>query len=180
MATCSLRSPLASAKLPLGYNRTAAGNITEAYKAPSTPYRGAAFNPKSVAAKRGLKFEQKASKALCELQLNIEVEKQPHFRFVLNGVPQSIYPDALVTCRIHDILTIVEIKYNHTYDGWNQLTNLYAPVLSRVYAPRPIRRLEIVKQFNPGVRLPEQVKQVLDLNEWLESDNLDYGVHILR
>lgn len=55
------------------------------------------------------------------------------------------------------IITIVEIKYQHTTDAWWQVRKLYEPVLAAIFPPElwSFRMLEIVKWFDPAVPWPE-------------------------
>lgn len=166
--------------LPLLHSkRTAIGVITDAYAAPDVIWSKPERKP-SAAMKLGLKFEAAAYK-----HINRQVSHrcdymraQPHFRFELNGSTQSIFPDAIIGFPSH--LVIVEFKLRHTYDGWNQLNNLYAPVLRKIYPGVRLKLLEVVKYYDPGVKLRTAHKLVLDLPLWLEDlRDEHYGVHIL-
>lgn len=50
-------------------------------------------------------------------------------------------------------ITIVEVKYNHTFDAWYQLFQLYLPVVQAVFKfdAFTISCLEVVKWFDPAV-----------------------------
>lgn len=58
------------------------------------------------------------------------------------------------------VLTIVEVKYQHTPDAWRQMEELYAPVLRVLFPPSlwQFRFLEVVKWYDPAVRCPNPVR----------------------
>jgi hypothetical protein len=65
-------------------------------------------------------------------------------------------PDALILQPRDGLLTIVEVKYQHTPDAWWQLRELYLPVVSLAFGPDwRIAMLEVVKWYDPHVSFPE-------------------------
>lgn len=165
--------------LPLSYaRRTAAGTISHACLAPPPPFRRNPTVGCSPAMKRGLKFEAHVNKRLTEDLLFHKLILQPHLRFDLNGSMQSAFPDALI--QHNDEWILVEIKLRHTYDGYNQLTHLYYPVLRKIFPEMKIRRLEICKTYDPFVQLPEKVVLEKDLYAFLDRKDDAYGVLIWR
>lgn len=169
---------LGALELPIQHSRRTApaGSIVSAFRAPAISFVHPKHKKVSAAKKLGIAFEKRAYR-----WLRFEIEKfeaQPHFRFQLAGhSPESCFPDALITRG--NVVTIVEIKLRHTYDGYFQLTRLYYPVVQHAFRGCEVRRLEIVKSYDPGVTLPEQVDVVGDLRAWLASPRVNYGILIL-
>lgn len=55
------------------------------------------------------------------------------------------------------LITIVEIKYQHTPDAWFQLRELYEPVVRRAFGPAwEVALLEVVKWYDPSTFFPER------------------------
>jgi hypothetical protein len=157
--------------LPLQYATRTALSCSEAYRAPNIlrPQVGR----KSYAKKLGLRFEKKVSTALAG---RYKVELQPHYRFLQGEKLQSAFPDVLL--HLPDAIVIAECKLRHTYDAWNQLTNLYLPILRKAHPGVALRRLEIVRNYDPSVRLPEPADVTFDLDGWLRDPKESYGVLI--
>ncbi len=157
------------------YKRTISGPVLSAFRSqqPAPP----AFRGRSYAKNLGIKFQKQIEVAL---RATLEhVEFQPHFRFENGrGAYESIFPDALIPATDHT--TIVEIKLRHSYDGWSQLTRCYLPVVECVYPGRRLRRLEICKNYDPQIKLPEptDVLGPEELESWLESPSRNYGILI--
>lgn len=162
--------------LPVQYSkRSAMGGLSAAFRAPPINFSHFACRRSSYAKRLGIAYQKKV-----EVFLTLElpkVEFQPHFRFSRVGrEAESCFPDAIIDRG--SSIVIVEIKLRHTYDAYAQLTRLYSPVVSKIYEGSEIRRLEICKQYDPAVKLPEPVDLITDLNEWLMRDKPNYGVYI--
>lgn len=74
-------------------------------------------------------------------------------------------------------LVLVEFKYQHTVDAWQQLRLLYEPVVEALHPGKEISVLEIVKWFDPLVAFPEPVRLVPDVKE---HKGREFGVHIWK
>lgn len=159
--------------LPIQYSKRSASGLTAAFRAPGVKFPQ---QPKmSYAKKLGIKYQRKV-----EIMLRMEfpkIEFQPHFRFSRQGrPPESCFPDAIIDEGSR--VTIIEIKYRHTYDAYAQLTYLYSPVVGRVYEGAEIRRLEICKNYDTAVKLPEEKDAFFNLQEWIMKPKVNYGVLI--
>jgi hypothetical protein len=159
--------------LPVKYSKRSASGLTAAFRAPGVKFPQ--DRKMSYAKRQGLKYQKKVEIFL-RASLS-KIEFQPHFRFsVSRRPPESCFPDCIIDEGSR--VTIIEIKYRHTYDAYAQLTFLYAPVVGRVYDGAEIRRLEICKQFDTAVRLPEATDVFYNLEEWLARPKVNYGVLI--
>jgi hypothetical protein len=164
----------ATARIPVQYSRRAAGHISSAYRAPRVSFVPGKKPRSSYAKRLGITYQKKVEVRLCtELS---RVELQPHFRFVSGGVAQSAFPDAMID--LGSSIVLIEIKLKHTYDAWAQLTRLYLPILKYMYPGTPIRRLEICKNYDPAIILPEPFDLIQDLGEWIAKPRNSYGVLI--
>ena len=75
-----------------------------------------------------------------------------------------------------DRLLLVEFKYQHTAEAWEQLRLVYGPLLEYIFGKRVVI-LETVKWFDCAVVCPEPVNLVADPREWAGEA---LGVHIWR
>lgn len=71
---------------------------------------------------------------------------------------------------------LVEFKYQHTPEAWEQLRLVYAPLLEFLLR-KPVSILEVVKWYDCLVAVPEPVILVEDPQAWAGSG---FGVHIWR
>lgn len=154
------------------YVRRQAGSVLsasllwgEAGFPPSGAQRG-----KSAAQNEGLRFEEKVSQ---ELTLRYEYFlPQVPFRFTTSYGTEKCILDGMLfkhrSLETHEIV-LVEMKKRHTADAWFQLRQLYFPVVQKAFPRSSLRLLEICKQYEPGVRLPEPYKLHKTLCEYLES-----------
>lgn len=164
--------------IPLQHSTRTSHGLAEAYRAPAIAFPR---QRRSHAQHLGIRFQRKVEtylRKLLTLTDYISFEVEPHYRFSLNGRTQSAFPDAVITFPTHRV--IVEVKLKHTYDAWNQLTNLYLPILQRAHTCKDFRRLEIVRNYDPGVKLPEPSEVVTNLLPWLTATGeARYGIHII-
>jgi hypothetical protein len=84
-------------------------------------------------------------------------------------------PDGIL--HLPDCLVLVEFKYQHTSDAWQQLRLLYEPVVRRLFPARQIAVLEVVKWYDCAVVLPEPVRLISDPQE---HTGKEFGVHIWK
>jgi hypothetical protein len=93
--------------------------------------------------------------------------------------PRWCQPDGLIIDVQTGRLTIVEVKYQHTGDAWWQLTQLYRPVLEKLFPKRlwAMQVVEVVKWYDASVLFPERVALLEIPNEPLRSG---FGVHIWK
>lgn len=105
----------------------------------------------------------------------------PWFHFRASGSERERWcqPDALLFQPLHRILTIVEVKLQHTSDAWWQTNQLYSPVVSRVFPPElwTYNIVEVVKWFDPSVRFPWHYQKCSHI---LTLPINTFGIHICR
>lgn len=128
--------------------------------------------------KKGVEYEAKVHEYLKLLDENYV----PGFwlSFVCSDAPKWRYcqPDGLRFDFQNGIITLVEIKYQHTPDAWFQVKQLYYPVLRAVF-PAHLWRFdfcEVVKWYDPARAFPEPVRLVA--NPFTPADI--FKVHIWR
>lgn len=91
-------------------------------------------------------------------------------------------PDGLLFDLEAGLLTIVEVKYQHTTDAWWQLRELYEPVVRKLF-PQKLWRivvLEYVKWFDPSVPWPEDIQMVAQLAHVSKLQDKQTGIHIWK
>lgn len=119
--------------------------------------------------------------------MKYELAAQEHFRSLFPGWRSNQWihfsdeagtrwcqPDGFV--ELGDYILLVEFKYQHTVEAWEQLRLVYGPLLEYMLR-KPVRVLEVVKWFDPLVATPEQVELVAEPKGWKSSA---FGVHIWR
>jgi hypothetical protein len=159
--------------LPIQYSKRTSSGLTAAFR--SSDVRFPQQPRLSYAKKLGIKYQRQVEIMLRASLKSIEF--QPHFRFSRKNRPmESCFPDAIIDEGTR--VTIVEIKYRHTYDAYAQLTNLYLPIIKHVYDGAEIRRLEICKNYDTSVQLPEEKDAFFNLEEWMKKPKVNYGVLI--
>lgn len=101
---------------------------------------------------QGIRYEKQGHEHLTAIY-GARYIPSPWFEFLPRGAnrPRICQPDALILDRAAKTLTIVEFKYQHTFDAWYQLFALYLPVVSKwsVCDGFSISCVEIVKWFDP-------------------------------
>lgn len=160
-------------KLPVThYVKRRAGNVSSATLLwgqagfePGGPQRG-----KSAAQNEGLRFERKVSRELCS-RFPFFLQQVP-FRFTSDFVTEKCILDGMIF-RAEGLaereLCLVEIKRRHTADAWFQLRYLYHPVVQRAFPGWRVRLLEVCKQFEASVALPEPYRLHLSIRAFLEE-----------
>lgn len=99
----------------------------------------------------------------------------PWMRFTDQTGQHWCQPDGLL--EVGGRLTIIEFKYQHTVDAWQQLRLLYEPVVAVLHPGAAISVLEIVKWYDCAVAFPEPVRLVADVSS---HQGRDFGVHIWK
>jgi len=101
-------------------------------------------------------------------------------QFGSDGSPMRYcQPDALLIDIERGIITVIEVKYQHTSDAWYQVNQLYLPVLRRMFPSDlwEFKRCEVVKWYDPATRFPEEVSLARDI-EAIGTGK--FGVHIWK
>lgn len=125
----------------------------------------------------GLRYERKVQEHLCaasELYL-----PGPWILYVVAGRPQWCQPDGLHLDYRTGVITIIEVKLNHTAEAAKQLRGVYEPVLRRMF-PRPawgVRLVEVTRWFDPDVYFPEPAKLCSDP---FAHKGQEIGIHVWR
>lgn len=143
---------------PTSYVRRRSGCVSganllwgQAGIAPAGPQRG-----RSAAQNAGLRFEARVSAQLTERYPGFL--QQVPFHFVGDHAREKCILDGMLfwhpkMCN-HEML-LIEMKKRHTADAWFQLRYLYYPVVKYCFPSYNLRLLEICKEFEIGVSLPE-------------------------
>ncbi len=74
-----------------------------------------------------------------------------HYRVANVRKARICYPDFIFENKGE--LVIAEVKLKHCVDAWGQLTNLYGPLVYKIFG-LPVRLLEITRYFDPNVEMP--------------------------
>ena len=135
---------------------------------------------RSARKRLGVKYEAKVQEYL-EASVPEAYVASPWLRFGASGEPRLRYcqPDGLLFRFDLGLITIVEIKYQHTALSWWQTRQLYEPVLRHLFPLRlwKFSVLEIVKWFDPDVHFPEEIHLVRDPQKPIHNG---FGVHIWK
>jgi hypothetical protein len=127
-----------------------------------------------------LKYEDKIQRNLAD-EFGDVYAWSPWFQFREIGSenPRWCQPDGLLFQPLHGLITIVEIKYQHTSAAWWQMKMLYHPVVARLF-PANLWRFnfcEVVRWHDPVVKFPEPYRMVPSLAILRPGE---VGVHILN
>lgn len=137
-----------------------------------TRYRGARA--------RGVKYESKVREHLARKYTGRCYPSQ-WIRFRADGKERIRWcqPDNIIVDEGEHVLTIVEVKYQHTDAAWWQLFHLYRPVVSRLFhgLGYDVRCVEIVHWFDPSVRCTEKPYPCPSLEDVRPGA---FNVHILN
>ena len=96
-----------------------------------------------------------------------------------NSRPRWCQPDGLLFQVADLLITIVEVKLQHTPDAWWQTKQLYLPVLARAFPPNlwEYNICEVVKWYDPAIVFPEAHR--LAASPLILAPG-QFGVHILK
>ena len=121
--------------------------------------------PTKGARGNGIRFERKVVDSLtaqyssCTFGVPIRITRD-------DGTHLMCIPDAFM---LHGSEVVVfEVKIRHCIDAWWQLTKLYEPALRRAFGLN-VRRLEVVKSYDPAVSFPEPHFICQDVNTFLKT-----------
>lgn len=125
---------------------------------------------------QGIIYEQKVQEHL----MLLDPLYVPGFwiNFLADAGWKYCQPDGLRIDVDSGVITLVEIKYQHTSDAWWQLKALYLPVLEKLFPASlwTFEFCEIVKWYDCATPFPEEVQLVA--NPFASSDK--FKVHIWR
>lgn len=125
----------------------------------------------------GIRYEKKVHEYLAEFYGEMYIPS-PWIKFFAEGAYRWCQPDGIHLDFIRGVITIVEVKYQHTTDAWWQLRCLYEPVL-RVIFPASLWKFEVcevVKWYDPAVVFPEKTV----LAQEMAMPHSAFKVHIWR
>ena len=110
--------------------------------------------PKSSTAKKGLGFETRVGELLRKMESEGSISNlllKPWFRFVDRNGYGLAQPDMLFEVTLPDsseVLHVVcECKLTETSDAWQQLTDLYIPIIKAVNQTENVTGLQIVRNI---------------------------------
>lgn len=106
----------------------------------------------------GIQYERKVHTYLDSLYGERYIPS-PWLRFFSDGKWRWCQPDGLLLDFSRGILTVVEVKYQHTSDAWWQVRHLYMPVLKEIFPETlwSFEACEVVKWYDPATSFPEKV-----------------------
>lgn len=133
------------------------------------------------AQRAGLRYEEQVQRELAGL-VGPDYQRSPAVSFIdetpLGAVRRTCVPDGLL---IREALAVVfEIKHRHCVQAWWQLRRIYAPVVAELPFVQRVALVEVCKSFDPGVRLPEEVIRIFDLEAFLRRPWVDFGVFVWK
>lgn len=85
-------------------------------------------------------------------------------------------PDGLLFDVLGGVITVIEIKYNHTPLAWWQLRQLYGPIVQFLFPSFHVQVCEVCKWYDCAVVFPEKVHPIRALEV---CDRTAFNVHIL-
>lgn len=130
---------------------------------------------------QGIKYETSAQKHISSIAGGTYLQS-PWLKFCGAQGEKWCQPDGLLFDLESGIITIVEMKLQHTTDAWWQLRKLYQPVLEQMF-PRNLwefRVLEVVKWFDPAVPWPEPIHRLEHIGQHSRIPQFSTGLHIWR
>ena len=131
------------------------------------------------AKRKGVVYEGKVQKRFRQ-QFEHNYLASPWIAFVDDeGRLKYAQPDGLLIWPEHGLITIVEVKYQHSEAAWLQVHELYLPIISRLFATEDniwsYATLIVVKWFDSLIKwtvTPDKVKEPGRMKAG------QYGVHI--
>jgi len=130
---------------------------------------------------QGVKYEKQVHEMLYNTCKGMYLAS-PWLHFATPGGVKWCQPDGLLFDFEAGIVTIIEVKYQHTTDAWWQLRRLYEPVLRHIFPASlwDFRIIELVKWYDPAVEWPEKVCLVAKVSEMRMLKANVTGVHIWK
>lgn len=125
----------------------------------------------------GIRYEKKVHVYLTEFYGEAYIPS-PWIKFFAEGRYRWCQPDGIHLDFLRGVITIVEVKYQHTTDAWWQLRCLYEPVLRVIFPPHlwKFEVCEVVKWYDPAVVFPEKTV----LAQEMAMPHSAFKVHIWR
>lgn len=128
----------------------------------------------------GLRYERKVLADLSARHPHFVAS--PWFRYTLRRYPQRVnylQPDGLLIDPSSGVVTIVEVKYNHTSDAYFQTVGKYVPVLQHFFrgADWKLAICEVVYWFDGTTAFPAALRLLDDV---LAARPGIFNVHIAR
>lgn len=114
---------------------------------------------------RGIEYEAKAQQYLVH-EYGKAYQQGPWFSYTDDEEKLKFcQPDGLLLSPHKNLITIIEIKLNHTMDAWFQLRELYLPVVAKLFPTWEIATCEVVRWFNGDMSgpVPLQLIRYVDL-----------------
>ena len=111
----------------------------------------------------GVRYEKKVQEYLEGLYGDRYIPS-PWLRFFAGNKWRWCQPDGILLDFLHGVITVVEVKYQHTSDAWWQVRQLYIPVLRELF-PEKLWRFEaceVVKWYDPATVFPENTVLALE------------------
>lgn len=103
----------------------------------------------------GILFERKVGEKLDELYPNMVLHNcWVEYYDSIYGV-RTCSPDHLIVDVEEGVVTIVECKLSHTRDAWEQINNVYKPVVEKLLPGFVVRGIEVCKHFTSGIPYPD-------------------------
>lgn len=107
---------------------------------------------------RGKQYETRALAALADMYSE-RVLNSPWIEYLDEAGHHWCQPDSLLFNVEKGIITIIEVKYQHTADAWLQLRRLYQPILEFLFSTHDalwtINVVEMVRWYEPHTSFPE-------------------------
>lgn len=132
-----------------------------------SPFRNLRSRGHTAAQRAGKKYEAKVLRNLLGTYNDLQIHRW--FQFDSGELTRFCQPDAYLI--EGERLTIFEIKLSSTELAKYQLRDLYAPVLIKVFEPKQVRLVEIVRHCEA----PKGARLYLDFAEFV---NAPYDPHL--
>ncbi len=123
--------------------------------------------------RQGILYERKVHSYLQDIYKEVYFPS-PWICYIEHGALHYCQPDGLIFDLRAGECTVVEVKYSHTLNAWDQLELLYVPVIKHLLPDWQLSTLEIVKWYDPRVIPPNGVKLCKEPRGILGA----FGVHI--
>lgn len=126
----------------------------------------------------GVKYEVKMHEKL-RAEFGHKYFSNPWIKYQTKGGPlQWCQPDALVVDIPEGIITILEMKYSHTFGAYGQVMNMYLPLIKKIFGKNfTYRTCEVTRWYDPSEYFPKPHKLIPNLKNIPEGV---FGVHIRR